>query len=42
MKCSDCVYYWREDGDDYPSCKWEPKEPGDMAPCEYDESEEDY
>lgn len=42
MKCSDCCYFWKEDVEDYPSCKWESKAPGDMPPCEYDENEEDY
>lgn len=41
MKCSDCICCWQADGEEYPTCKWKPKAPGDMPPCECDD-EEDY
>lgn len=41
MKCADCCYCWREDGEKYPSCHWQALAPGEMAPCEYEEEEYD-
>lgn len=41
MKCSDCFYYWKEDDERYPSCHWEPRAPGDIPPCEYDDEYEE-
>lgn len=41
MKCTDCCFYWKDEDEAYPSCKWEPRAPGDMAPCDYDVCEED-
>ena len=35
MRCEDCSYYWIEDGEKYPSCKYEG--PNDWAPCEEEE-----
>ena len=35
MKCSECNFYWQEEGEKFPSCKADPNFP---APCE----EEDY
>lgn len=39
MKCSDCVYFWREEWEEYPGCKWVSRCPGDFLPCEEEESE---
>lgn len=41
MKCSDCCFFWEAYDEDWPSCHWEPRAPGDIPPCEYDEYEED-
>lgn len=38
MKCTDCLYYYKIEGDVIPACNWYPKAPGECAPCE----EEDY
>lgn len=40
MKCKDCNYCWKEDYEDYSSCKWEPKAPGDIPPCEEKQTNE--
>lgn len=37
MKCTDCCFCWKEEDEDYPTCHWESRAPGDMAPCEYAE-----
>lgn len=39
MKCTDCCYFWREEGESSQSCHWESCCPGDIPPCE--EEEED-
>lgn len=41
MKYKDCCFRWKDEGEMYPSCKWEARAPGDMAPCDYDDYEED-
>ena len=41
MKCTDCCFCLKEEGKDYPSCHWEPRAPGDMAPCDYEDDFED-
>lgn len=33
-ECKDCVFYWREDGEDYARCHFVERCPGDYAPCE--------
>lgn len=38
MKCVDCLYYYKIEGDVIPACNWYPKAPGECTPCE----EEDY
>lgn len=42
MKCADCCFCWKNEDEAYPSCKWKARAPGEMAPCEYDDSEEEY
>lgn len=42
MKCSNCVLWWTDQGEEYGSCHADPNWP---APCEYEddyEEEEDY
>lgn len=41
MKCADCCYCWKEEGESYPSCKWESRGPGDCPHCEVDDYEDD-
>jgi hypothetical protein len=36
MKCTDCLYLWKEDAEKYPRCHWESRAPGDEPPCEDD------
>lgn len=38
MTCKDCLYYYRTKEQEFPSCQWVPRCPGDYPPCE----EEDY
>lgn len=43
MKCVDCLYYYKIEGDVIPACNWYPKAPGEPAPCEVEDYiEEDY
>ena len=37
LKCEDCGYYWKEEGERYAGCHWESRCPGDIAPCDEDE-----
>lgn len=39
MDCKECCYFWKNEGEVYPSCKFETRCPGDLPPCEYDESD---
>ena len=34
MKCCDCLYYYKIEGDVIPACNWYPKAPDESAPCE--------
>ena len=36
MTCKDCPYFWKEEDESYPSCKWTIRCPGDIPPCEED------
>lgn len=48
MKCENCGYYWREDGERYPRCHWSDNNgpdslygtPWDIAPCEEEDTSE--
>ena len=43
MKCANCCYFWREEDEDFDSCHWEPRCPGDVPPCEEEgEIEDEY
>lgn len=45
MICKECGYFWKNEDEDYPGCKFEPMCPGDLPPCEqddYDYDEPDY
>lgn len=37
MICNDCVYCWKSEDDEYPHCHFEPRAPGELAPCGYDD-----
>jgi len=39
MKCKDCGYFWKDEGEDIPSCHYRWND--GYAPCEVDEREED-
>ena len=34
LKCENCSYFWKEEGDKYPMCNWVDRCPGDIPPCE--------
>ena len=36
MKCVECSLYWADEGENFPSCKADPRWP---APCEEEEEE---
>ena len=38
--CIQCGYHWQEEWEEYPTCHWEAKAPGDVAPCDEDPYEE--
>lgn len=39
MTCKDCPYFWKEEDESYPSCKWTIRCPDDIPPCEEDEED---
>lgn len=41
MKCENCAYKWKEDGEQFACCHWESQAPGEFPPCEYDDYEEE-
>lgn len=38
-RCSDCGYYWQEEGERFPCCHFEG--PNGWAPCEQEEYDEE-
>ncbi len=40
-RCSNCSFCWPDDGEQYPTCHFSPVAPWDLAPCEYDDREEE-
>ena len=42
MTCTDCCYFWREEGEESRCCHWESRCPGDIPPCEEEEEEDVY
>lgn len=44
MKCKDCPYCWKSEDESYARCHYERIADFDLAPCEYDdyEDEEEY
>ncbi len=38
MKCANCNLYWKNEWENFPSCKADPNWP---APCEYDDDDYD-
>lgn len=41
MTCKECSYFWKEDNKDLPTCHFEKVTSYDLAPCEYDDFEDD-
>ena len=39
MKCAECLYWWKEDWEEYPSCHC--NEVAGDAPCEVEDWDED-
>lgn len=39
--CVGCSYHWKNEDEDYPSCHWEARCPGDIPPCEEDDEGDD-
>lgn len=37
MTCKECVYCWKDEDEEYPTCKFEKTFDGDLAPCEIDD-----
>lgn len=38
MECKRCAYFWQEEDENYPGCKWVQRAPGEVAPCDEEES----
>lgn len=34
MICKDCCYFWKDENEEYPGCHFVDRCPGDKAPCE--------
>ena len=41
LKCENCVYFWKEEGECREHCHWTSRCPGDLAPCDEEEEEDD-
>ena len=37
MKCVDCAYYWKEEGESYPHCQFGERTWLDIPPCEQED-----
>lgn len=37
MECKNCGYFWQEEHEERPTCHWQERCPGDIAPCEEDD-----
>lgn len=37
MTCKNCPYYWQDESESFPSCKFESAGSWDPAPCENDD-----
>lgn len=37
MKCTECAYFWKEEGDSYPQCHFGEPSWLDIPPCEQEE-----
>ena len=42
MECKECPYYWKEGGDDYPTCQFNSNDPWGVPPCEEEEDCSEY
>lgn len=40
MTCKECVCFWTDEGEKYPSCHFEKRTCFDVAPCEYEDEPE--
>ena len=40
MTCKECVCFWTDEGERYPSCHFEKRTCFDVAPCEYEDEPE--
>lgn len=40
MNCKECCYWWKNEDEAYPGCKFEARCPGDLPPCEQDDYDE--
>lgn len=41
MTCKQCAYYWQDDGENFAQCHFNSMGVWDLAPCEYDENEQE-
>lgn len=41
MRCLDCSYWWKEPGENHEYCHWVAMCPGDLAPCDTDDNEDE-
>lgn len=41
-RCQNCSFYWQDESETHPSCKYESLGAWDKAPCEYDDEESEY
>ena len=41
MRCVDCCYWWREGDENHEYCHWVSRCPGDLAPCDTDDNEDE-
>ena len=46
MRCSECNYFWKDEGDEYGRCHFDAdgfySTPWDKAPCEYEDEEPEH
>ena len=40
LNCKNCVYFWKEEDESHEQCHWEPRCPGDFAPCDEEDINE--
>ena len=42
MKCTECEFCWKDDGDSYPVCHFESRTVWDIPPCELEDIPEEF